>query len=380
MLVRAGSSRPDPFTSWAGSSRPNSFMGGRLQPALSPQCTYQPGTNHASLDGVPADARALHDTTRPNAARRVHVIVNARSGAPGKEAQANRIEEHLAATGMSVRVELARTGRDLTSAAAAAATGDADLVVAGGGDGTIATVAGELLDTDKVLGVLPLGTFNYFAQRLGVPLELDGALDVLAAGASTAMTVGEVNGRVFLNNASIGLYPAMLKQRESTYARIGRSQAAAYLSVAFVLLQPPALLNLRLVADGVPLSRRTPLLFVGVNAQQLATFGIHGTECMDAGRLALYITRPLGAVQLWKLAVRGFIRGLHGASEFEVVCAGELDVALRRRRVRVAMDGEVVRLRAPLRFRVRPNALRVIAGEGGPAPDVLDAAAEDTAG
>jgi diacylglycerol kinase family enzyme len=104
------------------------------------------------------------------------------------------------------------------------------------------------------------------------------------------------------------------------------------------------------------------LLFIGVNAHQMATFGIPGYECLEDGRLATYLTRPLSAPQLWRLALRGFFRGLHGAGELEVLCARELNVTLRRKRVQVAMDGEVAKLQSPLRFKLRANALRVLAG------------------
>lgn len=299
---------------------------------------------------------------RMEAARgRVEVIVNVRSGAPGKEAAAERASTYLSACGIDARVHLIRSPRDLSTTARRSAESDAQIVVAGGGDGTIATVASALLDSGKVFGVLPLGTFNYFARRLGVPLDLDAALGVIAAStAIRSIGVGEVNGRMFLNNASIGLYPAVLKQRESTYRRFGRSQAVAYLSVASVMVSPPGFLDLELTADGEDLARRTPLLFVGVNPHQLATFGIPGYECVEDGRLAAYITRPLSVPQLWRLGLRGLLRGLHGTDALEVVCAGELLVHVRRRRVRVAMDGEVARLRSPLRFRLRENALQVL--------------------
>ena len=292
--------------------------------------------------------------------RRVHVIINSRSGTPGKEAIAARVEEYFVSRGLPVSMELVRTADELVLASSRAANRDAEVVVAGGGDGTIATIASGLLDVPKLLAVLPLGTFNYFARRVGVPLDLEGALDVAARGVPVATAIGEVNGRVFLNNASIGLYPTVLKQRETTYQVMGRSQAAAYLSVAFALLQPPSLLNLEMTADGAPLDRRTPLLFVGINRQQLGAFGIPGEECLDTGALALYVTRPLTSVQLWRLAVRGFLRGLYGAGELEVVCARDVQVTLRRRRVRVAMDGEIAKLRTPLRFRLRRDALQVL--------------------
>jgi diacylglycerol kinase family enzyme len=287
----------------------------------------------------------------------VDIILNARSGAAENDAVAEHAIEYLAGHGFEARVELTRSPAALMRAAKAAADGDAAIVVAAGGDGTVAAVADKVCETGKVLGILPLGTFNYLARRFLIPEPINEALAVIAAGNG----VGEVNGRIFINNSSIGLYPAALKQRETTYRQVGRSQAAAYLSVAMVLLRPPALLSLQLTIDGVRLARRTPLVFAGVNPHQLEQFGISGHDCPEDGRMALYITKPLSAPQLWRLAVRGFFRGLHGAEELEVVCARELVVnARRRRRLRVAMDGEIVRLDLPLRYRFRDNALRVL--------------------
>ena len=298
--------------------------------------------------------------TRDPALRRFDIIINTRSGTPGKDDLAAQVVERLSALGGEPRLYLARSAADLTRMVAAAAAGDADVVVAGGGDGTIATVAAALLDTPKTMGVLPLGTFNFFAQRVGVPLDTTAAIDVLATGTPSPMTVGEVNGRVFLNNSSIGLYPAVLQRRETTYEHVGRSRVAAYLSVALVLVRSPRFLHLQLSADGAPLVRRTPLLFVAANRYQLDTFGMPGAHCVDEGRLAAYVTRPLGSLEMWRLAMRGLVRGLDGVGELEVICAQELHVTLRGKRVRVALDGEIAKLRAPLRYRMRPDALRVL--------------------
>ncbi|HXE81094.1 MAG TPA: diacylglycerol kinase family protein [Vicinamibacterales bacterium] len=294
--------------------------------------------------------------------RLVDVILNHASGKADKDPIAAKIPEVLHARGMQVRVYVARSTAELLNSADRAAAGDAAIVAAGGGDGTVAAVAQRLVNTDKALAVLPLGTFNYFARRFDVPLDVDGALDVITAGVSSRIDVGEVNGRIFLNSASIGLYSAVLERRETTFRALGRSRVVAYAVVARSLIEPPALLNLRIEADGVPLARRTPLLFVGVNEYQMETFGIPGAGCLRTGRLASYITRPLGVFQMWRLALRAFFRGLHGANAFEVVCSRELRVTMRRRRVRVAVDGEVLVLDTPLQFRLRPGALTVLAG------------------
>jgi diacylglycerol kinase family enzyme len=252
-----------------------------------------------------------------------------------------------------------QNGRELLAASEQAAAADAGIVVAGGGDGTIATVAHRLVSSDKLLGILPLGTFNYFAKNVGVPLEVGDALEVIANGRSTSVDVGDINDHLFLNNASIGLYPAVLSQRESTYRRFGRSQLAAYLSVVLVLFKPPAFVNLTVTADGQRLSRRTPLLFIGANSHQLDSFGVPAHECLAARQLTMFITRPMGPLALGRLGLRALFRGLKGANAFEAVCASEIAIGLRRKRVRVALDGEVRIIETPLRVRMMRDALRV---------------------
>lgn len=302
----------------------------------------------------------MTDDVRPPTQRRVAIVINHRSGTLGKDEIARRVEESFSARGMQAHVELAHTGTELIAACGRAATGRADTVVAAGGDGTIAAVAATLVNTDKLLGVLPLGTFNYFARALGVPLELEEAVDVVAAGVPKPTDVGEVNGRIFLNNSSLGLYPTVLHHREAAYRQLGRSRWASYLSVAFALAQPPSLMNVQLAVDGVPFPRRTPLVFVGMNADQMDSFSIPGKTCLDSHRLAVCVIRPLRMLELWRLGVRAFVRGLDGSSALEVVCARELQISMRPKRVRVALDGEIVILQTPLHYRLRSAALRVL--------------------
>jgi diacylglycerol kinase family enzyme len=301
------------------------------------------------------------------------VVLNHGSGTLDKEALAGKISERLAAAGIDARIAITRTGADLRAACERAAASEARIVIAGGGDGTIATVAGHVVASGKSLGVLPLGTFNYFARTLGLPLEVDDALSVLTGSTTKCVDVGEVNGHIFLNNSSIGLYPAVLAKRESTYRRLGRSQLVAHLSVLLTLIEPPALVNLTVSADGRLLSRRTPLLFIGANAEQMESLGIVGGECVKNSKLTLYITRPLGAIAIGRLAVRLLFRQLRRTEDFEVICAGEIVIALRRRRVRVALDGEIRLMESPLRYRMLRGALRVIV-------PAQDAATDEAAG
>jgi diacylglycerol kinase family enzyme len=293
--------------------------------------------------------------------RRAHLIINAHSGLAKHHDVASRAREVLASHGVEATWNLVHSPQQLHRAAARAAAGPDDFVVAGGGDGTIAAVAHTLADSGKALGVLPLGTFNYFARRFDIPTDVDAALEVIAAGHEQTVSVGDINGRTFLNNASIGLYPALLRSRERVYGRVGRSQLAAYASAAVALARRPATLTLEMTLDDGAVSRDTPLLFVAANPAQLEAFGLDGLPCVDNGRLALLVTQPLTMARLWKLALGGWLKGFANAQELELICAAETVVTLRKQRVRVAVDGEIVRLRTPLRFRMRREALRVLA-------------------
>ena len=306
-----------------------------------------------------APCEDLRPGATPGASSGIDLILNSGAGTGGARELSARIAEFFGQRSVQVRVHLV-SGKDVDATASRVAAGDAEVVVAGGGDGTITTIARHLAGTDKTLGVLPLGTFNYFARNLGLPLELEPALEVLAAGRVTTVDVGEVNGRLFLNNASVGIYPAALAHRERTYRRFGRSQIVAYASAAFVLLKTPAFLNLAITADGRLLSRRTPLLFVGTNSYQMESFEIAGSECLASSRLTLYVTQPMGPFALTRLAARALLRGLHGVRAFETLCASDVQVGMRGPRARVAMDGELHVLETPLRFTIRRDALRVV--------------------
>ena len=138
---------------------------------------------------------------------KIEVIVNSGSG-PGHEDGIQQVlTEAFKAAGVDAKINLARTGSEVTTLAQQAAKGDADTVVAGGGDGTISSVAAALIGKDKRLGILPFGTMNHFAKDLFIPLELEGAIGTIVAGHETKVDVGEVNGEIFINNSSLGLYP-----------------------------------------------------------------------------------------------------------------------------------------------------------------------------
>ena len=294
----------------------------------------------------------------------VTVIVNAASGGSRAEEFRRLVEREFHTQGVEAAVLLAKGGARLAALARRAGEGQSQTVVAAGGDGTVNAVASRLLGTDKRLGVLPVGTFNYFAKNLGIPLDLAGAVGNVARGHAAEVDVCEVNGRIFINNSSLGLYPSLIRQREQEYRRWGRRQLVAYAAVVRALFGGNPFLNVRITtAEGGELAERTPLVFVGGNKYQIEEFDLPGRRCVKRGEMAIYVARTEGRAGLLRLALQALLRRLRGERRLEVLCAGEALVETRRKRLPVALDGEVVVLKTPLLFKTRPAALKVLVPE-----------------
>jgi diacylglycerol kinase family enzyme len=270
-----------------------------------------------------------------------------------------QLDEIFSSKGVEADIQLGRSGIEIVELARRAAKGESRVVVAGGGDGTINAVASELVGTGKILGVLPLGTLNHFAKDLGIPLDIESAVDVIARETITQIDIGEVNGRYFLNNSSIGLYPQIVQEREQQQAQ-GRSKWLAFFSALLIIIHRYPLLTVRLNADDRQLRRRTPMVFVGNNEYELQGLNMGSRRCLNRGLLFLYVTRQMSRWRLFKMGLAALFGKLNDASDFDAMCIREVAVQARRGRLRVALDGEVTVMRLPLRYRVQPAALRVI--------------------
>jgi len=287
--------------------------------------------------------------------------MNAASGGSRAGELRGLVAREFRSHGVEADIQLAKNGARLAALARRAREGESRTVVAAGGDGTVNAVASALLGTDKRLGVLPVGTFNYFAKNLRIPLDLAGAVRTVAGGRAADVDVCEVNGRLFINNSSIGLYPSIIREREQEYRRWGRRQLVAYAAVLRALVQRNPFLNVRITtAEGGGLAERTPLVFVGGNRFQIEEFNLPGQRCVRRGELAIYVARTDGKLGLLRLGLQALLGRLRGERRLEVMCAGEALVETRRKRLPVALDGEVVTLQTPLRFRTRPAALKVL--------------------
>ena len=273
------------------------------------------------------------------------VIVNAGSGGGNDAALVDRLADHFKSAGLHAEIELAH-----------------------GGDGTVSTVAATLVDTGIVFGVLPLGTLNHFAKDLGIPLELDGAVAVLAHGEAAPVDVGEVNGRIFVNNSGLGLYPDIVHDRERQQKRLGRGKWPAFAWAMLAALRRYPFLGVTLVIDGKEVLRRTPFVFIGNNEYRMEGFAIGERSGMEDGLLSLYVAQRPGRWRLLQLAIRALTGRLRQARDFDAILATEIVVQSKKKRLRVAADGEVTVMTPPLHYRVRPASLVVMRPRIDPAP------------
>lgn len=285
------------------------------------------------------------------------VLSNPRSGTALRNAGA--VERAMQVFGP--RAELRAFTGDPADEARRALQDGFRIIVAAGGDGTVAGVAHALAGSDTALAVLPLGTFNYFARGLCMPEDAEAAAQAILDGSAHDIAVGTLNGRVFLNNVSIGLYPAILEEREATYARYGRYRILAHIASLRTILRFQRPYRMDILQDETRHQIRTPMLFVARSAYQLDQFGLEGAEAISDDRFVLFLAHQqtrLGFLRLaWKLIRR---RVDHGRDVL-VSTPRRIAVSVRgRRRISVALDGEKLKMRLPLRIRLADHQLQVI--------------------
>lgn len=262
-------------------------------------------------------------------------------------------------------VEFLETGRAapidaVARHAVALAQARQGVVVAAGGDGTLNAVANAVLGSGCPFGVLPQGTFNYFGREHAIPQDTEKSARALLGASVSPVQVGKVNGRLFLVNASVGLYPQLLEDREAWKRQWGRSRFVALLSGVASLLQSGRQLRLQIESAGQTAFLRTPTLFVGNNRLQLKQAGLDGlqTGAVAQGELAGIALRPIGTLALLGLLVRGLLGRLGDAQNVQSFAFRRLTVMPRGLlRIKVATDGEVVWMRTPLVFEVAPEPL-----------------------
>jgi diacylglycerol kinase family enzyme len=288
----------------------------------------------------------------------VAVILNPVSGHGGEDLAA-RLIALFAARGREATILAAGPGGSVADQARRIAAEGCRVAVAAGGDGTVNAVAAAVAGTGIPLGVLPIGTLNHFAKDLGLPLDLADAVRLVSQGAVRQVDVGEVNGVVFVNNSSIGVYPRIvaLRHRSGAGGR-GKWLAAIWATLAVLRRRPFMAVRIRTADETVV--RRTPFVLVGNNAYRMAGINSGSRDSLTGGRLAVYVMHAARRRSLLLLGWRVLLGGLDRVRELELFQVEEAVIETRRR-VGVALDGEVRAMVPPLAYRVRPLDLAVIA-------------------
>jgi diacylglycerol kinase family enzyme len=288
----------------------------------------------------------------------IKIIIAASAGSVN-----NNIGERLARIFQEHQIEpdmsFAESGAELTELARAAVRGPYKTIVAAGGDGTVNSVAAEIVDSGKTFAVLPLGTLNHFARDLRIPFELEAAARTISDGHTIEVDVAEVNDRIFLNNSSLGLYPIIVREREKRQ-RLGAGKWPAFVWATIQALRRYPFLDVRLRVDGEMLDRTTPFVFIGNNEYVMDLFNIGVRERLDRGVLSIYLTHRTSRLRLIGLALRAVLGRLRDDKDFLALRSNEVKIHTAHKRLRVAFDGEITVMAPPLNYRVRSRALRVI--------------------
>lgn len=296
----------------------------------------------------------------------LYIVLNAGSGHSDTETTRRAIAEVLNAAGRAheiLRVEDPKKIDEVARQAVDKARENDGIVVAAGGDGTLNAVAQATLGSGCQFGVIPQGTFNYFGRTHGISSDAAEAARGLLTARVQPVQVGLVNDRVFLVNASLGLYPQLLKDREEQKERHGRSRLVAAWAALVTIFRQYRPMLVKLEHGGRTHELQTLTLFVGNNRLQLEQVGLDEAESVEQGKLAAIVLRPVPTLTLLWLALQGAMGNLARARGVEHFASSSLTVTpffQRIRRLKVATDGEIEWMTAPIEFRVAPEPLLLL--------------------
>ena len=237
---------------------------------------------------------------------------------------------------------------------------DIDVVIAGGGDGTISTAAGVLMGNDKALAVLPAGTMNLFARSLGVPLKLEDAVQAFASGKIRKVDIATADNRPFVHQFSIGLHAKMVHLRDkmefgSKLGKIGASAKAVY----WTIMNPPSL-KVRLKLGGTELFARTA--GIGVTNNMFGEGHLPYADHPDGGVLGVYVTmarRRRDIVRFGLNMARGKWKD-NDQVEIHETDSVEISLLSSARKFRCVIDGELYPIAKTTKIRIHPGALNVL--------------------
>jgi len=299
--------------------------------------------------------------------RKIRVVINRGGGSFGDD-KASQLEGLFEARGIDAEIMAVEPGELDRHCGEAAKAHGVDALVAAGGDGTIGTAAAAVAGTEMPLGILPLGTLNHFARDAGIPLDLEEAVAAIAGGKTRPVDVAEVNGRLFINNSAVGLYPRLVRDREAQQRHLGRPKKRAMAVAALRTLWRFSHHRLTIRVEGREAAIETPLLFIGNNRYEMGLMSLGKREAIDGGELCLYAPLARTAARFVWISMRAVFGREDEVDDF-VMLDGFQAVEIRSKyaRLMVATDGEAQSIETPLKYKLRAGALKLFVPS--PSPD-----------
>jgi diacylglycerol kinase family enzyme len=308
--------------------------------------------------------------------RRYHVILNTSAGtALNQGITSDSLQEAFAAQGLEATVDW-RCEDSLSDRIDRAKTSGADVIVAAGGDGTATAIAESVVGTSHAMAILPLGTANLLARDLHLPLDVKQAVADLGAMVEKKIDVGEVNGRVFLHKVVVGVVPDIAAAREQIRGRKDFGATLGFFGYFVRRLARARRIAVEITPrDGGPRIERVQSIAIANNDYDAGLGRIFTRERLDGGSLSLYVIRHLSLGDVVRLTTEMILGTWREDEAIEIENVSAVTLRMKKRRVKAMMDGEVVSLDLPLRFRIRPGALTVLAP--APAADALASEPKD---
>ena len=289
-----------------------------------------------------------------------HLLLNARSGSARADT-ADLLRKAFEENGHTATID-SDDETPLAERCRRAVESPARVIVAAGGDGTVTAVAEALLDTDKTLAILPLGTANLLARDLGLPLDAAEWVTALETMTVRKIDVGEVNGRIFLHKVVIGTIPGIAAAREQIRDRSDLGALLGFLGhfVRRLKRARPMAVEITLSA-GDKRVERVQSIAVANNDYDEGLGRFFSRSCLDAGSLSLYVIRHLSFGDVIRLSAEMLLGNWRNDEAIEVDQVRYVSIRIKRPTIKAMIDGEIGSLDTPLNFRVRPCALSVLA-------------------
>lgn len=294
---------------------------------------------------------------------RIAIILNEAAGSLVGKPVTDSVEslrEIFESRGATVSIQAVPPDRCLDAIDDALA-GDAEVIIIGGGDGTVHAAVNRIQPTGRAMGVLPLGSLNLIARDLGTPLEMEEAARALVEGEIRNIDVASVNGEIYLNSSVLGFYPGVVRERERQRKRHRLLKWPGMVLAMVKTMTRLPLLDLRL-DWGQGLRRiRTPVMVVSNNLYDGENGILISRTALDHGKLGVYVARHQSGLGLLRLMMRASLGRWRDDRDLQLVTATELTVSSKRHRLAMVNDGEVRQMGPPLNYRIMPGALKVLA-------------------